>query len=210
MTVKVSESTPKVTHKPSWLAAAYQTLISYGTIRLHVNSTEQSIIPTVAGFSSGVQALLVFKRNQLWHGGQLRSEKINIHCVSVTLCEYLSQHEASRDQEPPNQYLLVLPSEELDFTIRPGRSPDSTSNMVSWLDMSWLCCGRLMKEITSDSDPITRNLSPRGDAQLRAAASRWRAYTSERHKHRHVAFTFYYRHGYIQKWIGCFRNPFFC
>lgn len=49
---------------------------------------------------------------------------------------FLSQYEASRERERCNQYLLVFPSDELDFTIRSACSPDSTSNIISWLDMS--------------------------------------------------------------------------
>lgn len=104
--------------------------------QLDEGTVNQPVIPSVAQLCSASQASLVFKGNRLHRGGQLRSQKINIHCVSVTLCEYLSQYEASREQEPRNQYLLALPSEELDFTIRSARSPDSTSNIISRLDMS--------------------------------------------------------------------------
>lgn len=58
-----------------------------------------------------VQLQLKSSENWLQHGEHSASQKINIHCASVTLCEYLSHYEASRDQEPCNQYLLVVPSE---------------------------------------------------------------------------------------------------
>lgn len=93
------------------------------------DTVKQPIIPTVVQLSFA--GLLAFREKQLCYEGQLHSEKINIHCVSVTLCEYLSQYEVSRDRDPCNQYLLVLPSEELDFTIRSACSPDTTSNIIS-------------------------------------------------------------------------------
>ena len=109
---------------------------TYNVKELNEKPLKQPIIPTAVQRCSSSQALLVFTGKQFCHGGQLRSQKINIHRVPVTLCEYLSQNEASRDREPCNQYLLVLPSEELDFTIRSACSPDSTSNFISRLDMS--------------------------------------------------------------------------
>lgn len=123
----VSAST--LSHNPFRLVTTYQALATWKYSETANQSQRSSVLFRFVG-------LVSIRRNQLCHGGQLRSQKINIHCESVTLCEYLSQYEASRGPEPRNQYLLVLPSEELDFTIRSACSPGSTSNIISWLDMS--------------------------------------------------------------------------
>lgn len=120
-----------LSHNPSTPVITHQPLSGFVVISKGLNKLSRSFPLTVLRLCSGPRALLAFKGNELCHGGQLRSQKINIHCVSVTLCEYLSQYEASRDREPCNQYLLVVPSEELDFTIRSACSPDSTSNIIS-------------------------------------------------------------------------------
>lgn len=121
------------THSSQYISTLIKVLI----VSCSYMDPQQSRRPSPAAqVCSASRASLAFRGNRLGPVSQLRPQKINIHCVSVTLYEYLSQSEAQRDREACNQYLLALPSEELDFTIRSACSPDSTSNIISWLSLS--------------------------------------------------------------------------
>lgn len=87
-------------------------------------------------FCSALRASLAFRENDT-KGNYIHRKLTFIVCQwhYVSICLSI-RHPGSRTK-PCNQYLLVVPSEELDFTIRSAPPPPtSTSNIISRLDMS--------------------------------------------------------------------------
>lgn len=160
------------------------------------------MVPTVWFTSS--QALLAFRTTE---GNYLHGKLTCIVCQwhYVSICLSIQQHPAaSRGPERRNQYLLAVPSEELDFAIRSAHSHDSDIKHHNLTGHVMHRCSRLMKEIMLNSKHNKGKYDRSQEALWRGRASRWQANDEKRQERgresRRRAFTFYYWHGYIHKW----------